>query len=246
MYSNDLDDKIIAFCKNDSFKGYVRKAINDEFFWRDILNKYNINNIVLEEINKIVPTKVKKEIKNIVPNMVEKELNNFIFNKLSEYVLKEVNNQVPIFLNNNYLMQQILNNHSVNLNQTLEIASRSILDKIVHDPSYHEITKMYLFAIEQKGDKKIAEIDNNFLQSYLDKQNQFENFIKEIKYITGKELEELKNKLNDLNKLVLNQTELKIKIKNLEKDNYNIKTWLYMTFFTGIISVSGYILMNLI
>lgn len=231
------EKEIAAFCKKEIFKQCVRQAINDELFWKDILQKYSVASIVREEMAREIPGKVKTEVGYIVPDLVEKKLNNFIANPLAAHIAKELNNQVPAFLANNYQMQQILASHSTNLNGILERAANDILNRIVHDPTHHELAQQHLQAIDAKGEAKIAEVNTRCQQMMVDHGYNFNTQVSAMKKQCDAELSELKDKLQKMEIFSKTLNDQQCKLRELQLQSINSNFWLNFNLINSLLSL---------
>lgn len=82
--------------------------------------------------------------------------NNFSLIYFNSHVSRSLAEQLPGFLNNNVQMQQILQQHSVVLNQQLSDAAHSVLDRVVNEDQYHTMTTRLSAAITQKSEDNLA------------------------------------------------------------------------------------------
>jgi hypothetical protein len=82
--------------------------------------------------------------------------NNFSLIYFNSHVSRSLSEQLPGFLNNNVQMQQILQQHSVELNQQLSDAAHSVLDRVVNEDQYHTMTTRLSAAITQKSEDNLA------------------------------------------------------------------------------------------
>ena len=91
----------------DRFKSTIRRVVQDEMFWRQLMDdtrfKFQIDSrlesfktSVMSSVESRVDTKVRDNLSYSVPGQVAKELNN----------------QMPGYLNNNHQMNLILQEHS--------------------------------------------------------------------------------------------------------------------------------------
>ena len=133
------------FCQKDVFKQYVRNAVNDEFFWREVFNNYRVGNLVESKLSDAIPNRV----------------NGYLNNVLSGLVAKEIINQLPNIVNSNYQMKQLLAEHSQNLHKSLEEAARKILKQIVNEDQYHEVNQEYFKAFENRTNASIQTFNRN-------------------------------------------------------------------------------------
>lgn len=131
-------------------KSVVHNEISKENFWRDIFNKINIDNHVLSYLQNNLPTHVQRQITILLPNMVS--------NRINEILPGLVRQQLEFQLQNNSIFNNIFDKHSQRLNSELEVKSNDILNKIVNDDKYHELTKLHLESIDYKGNNLLSEL----------------------------------------------------------------------------------------
>lgn len=216
----NIDDQLVAFCKKDLFKSYVKKAINDELFWRDFLNKYDLNEKIdirlNEKLNDKLPSRVKSQVEKIVPDLIEKEILKYINNQFLTQITREINLQIPAYLNNHQKMNEILLLHSNKLNSQLENSARNIMEKVVNDPSYNELINIHLQNTNNKCDEIIDNITKNTDQRLKKQINNFALDLDQIKEKINIDLFKLKTSLENVN--ILNK-----KINNLENANQELK-----------------------
>ena len=218
----NFNNDIVSFCQGNSFKRYVRQAINDEMFWHDLFNNMNINNNIDNRLAVIIPEKVKYQLESILPNMMETRYLNYITNRFPGQVAKEINNQFPIYLDNNYQMQQILDIHKKSLRQQLESNVREILDRICLDPKYQEVVNSHLATINHNAKQKIDEIESNAeIQSNTIKQE----FNREMVYMKNHMNQNLSSLTMQLSEMASLKKEL-IDIKEKQKNEVNKLQWI--------------------
>ena len=155
----NINGEIIAFCKTSDFKRYVRDAINDEIFWRNILKTYSVSSMVQSELNNKIPTQVQNEANKIVSSMVQDKLNNYTQFQIPAQVAKALSEQINNFLNNNAQMNQILATHSETLNLQLYNNAMKTLHEIVNEPQYHLVTNEHIKAIKSKYEDSLRIMD---------------------------------------------------------------------------------------
>ena len=114
------------------------------------------------------------------------------------------------YLSNSMQMNQILANHSHELNNTLEQNAKKIINRLINDPQYHKINKRYFDAFRDKGDDEINNCLEWIKQHYLTSMNNHLIDLNNLEYI--------KKQNNYLNK----------KIVELERTN---KVQSYFNFF---------------
>ena len=206
----DFDKNFASFCQGLDFQTYVRKAISDEIWLQSLISKLQISDTIDNKLQSKTPRIVKDELKRTLPSMVEKCIQEYILNKFPHTVSKEIGNQMPQYLNNNYQMQTILNDHKVYIQKQLEDQVSEILTRITKDPQYHEITNCHLATMSTKADNKLAEINLQTESQLAKNQDTFDKQLRTMKNTTNKEMGDLKNNLE--------KTEiLKLRLDNLEK-----------------------------
>lgn len=182
----NINGHIVAFCKTQDFKTYVRSAINDEMFWRDLFQKYNVQSAVRDELNNILPGKVKSEADKIVRKQVKEQLDNYTQFQIPCHVAKGLSEQITGFLNNNVQMNQIVVQHSQELNQQLYDNASQILSKVVNEEQYHEVTNLHISVMKQKYDNKLKSIEDS-AQRQLNRQDLY----------FGQKLTSIENQVNE-------------------------------------------------
>ncbi|XWV25624.1 putative ORFan [Tupanvirus deep ocean] len=219
----NVNDTIVSFCQGNSFKNYVRQAINDEMFWRDLFTNMNLNNNIDNRLTSKLPDQVKRELERILPDMMRTRYLDYIVNQFPNQVAKEINNQFPSYLNNNYQMQQILDTHKSSLKQQLESTVRDILDRISNDPKYQEVVQAHLQAIDYNGTQKIKEISDNADSQLKNIRNDFNQELYRMKNEVNSNLSNLSSQLSELQNI---KNEIS-NIKDKQRDDINKIHWLY-------------------
>ncbi|XWV26962.1 hypothetical protein QJ857_gp0087 [Tupanvirus soda lake] len=219
----NVNDTIVSFCQGSSFKNYVRQAINDEMFWRDLFTNMNLNNNIDNRLVTKIPDHVKRELERILPEMMRTRYLDYIVNQFPGQVSKEINNQIPNYLNNNYQMQQILDTHKSSLKQQLESTVRDILDRISNDPKYQEVVEAHLQTIDNNGTQKIKEISNNAYAQLKSIRSDFNQELDRMKNEVDTNMSELSSQLSELQNIKRDLNDLKEKQKNDINNTY----WMY-------------------
>lgn len=170
-----VESEIISFCKKELFKQYVREAINNEMFWRDIFDNFRIETRVDNHLNGKVPKMVKDNVEYLLPGLVAKQLSE----------------QLPTFLRQNAEMQRILGEHSKHLNQELEATARQHLKRIVEEEHYHEVNKAFFDAVRARADAGLEEVrkdgKNAIAQMRADCDGQLSHFTDTVGRLDGYE-----------------------------------------------------------
>lgn len=196
-----VNDRIVNFCQGTNFKTYVRQAINDELFWRDWISKLNLSETIENKLNSKLPSQVRDQVEKIIPTIIETKIMNYIIQNFPSQVAREIQTQMPVFLNNNYQMQEILKKHKDELKDELETKTREILNRVVNDPNYHEVTSYHLAAIDAKGGDKIQEIDNKASDQRRTNQHVFDEQLAKMQTKVNNDLGNLKNSLDEVKTL---------------------------------------------
>jgi hypothetical protein len=214
---------------------YVKQVINDEFFWRDLVARLNLSNIISSELSTTLPNYVKNEVERILPSMIETKFLHYVIEKLPGHVGKEISAQMPSYLNNNTQMQQLFEHHKSSLRLQLESTVKEILDRLVNDPKYQEITNFHLAAINSRSDEKINEISRYAETQRKQQQFKFEQELHQMKLLVNQDMSELKNSLNEVQQLKLEITNVK---EHYANEISNIK-WIMAGASALIITITG-------
>lgn len=197
----NVNGAIVEFCTTDKFKKYVRQAVNDQMFWRDMLQQISINSLVQTELNNKLPTQVQNEAQKIVTNMVMTKLNDYTNNQLPSHVAKELNAQVTSYLNNNVAMQNILAYHSTNLTNELMRIATETLNKLVAEPQYQMTTNAHLNVMQEKCNRQLAAIETSCNNQLAANSLAFNKQLVELKEKNEREMASLKASLDKVDKL---------------------------------------------
>ena len=235
----NIDDKLVTFCKGTDFKTYVKQAINDELFWRDIFSRWNLSDSIENKLNNKLPLHVKSEVERILPGIFETKFLQFMTYQFPAHVSKEINSQMPLYLNNNHTMQQILDTHKASLKSLLEKSVTEIMDRIVTDPKYNEVVNAHLSSIDAKGIETLKEIMDNAANQLATNNATFNSKLAEMKSKMDTEMSNLRSELSNL-------SELKNKMEKMEKrykkDITNLQ-WIIASAII-VVPVVAYILFN--
>ena len=140
----------------DRFKTTIRRVVQDEMFWRQLLDDNRWNSRVdtkLDRFETRMNSNIETQIALKLPSGVREQLSA----TLPGQVAKELNHQIPGYLNNNHQMTILLDAHSDRLKAELEERARKYLERFVADEKYHEVNRMYFRAFEDKGEQEISE-----------------------------------------------------------------------------------------
>lgn len=217
-----FDDKIVSFCEGSNFRKYVRSAINDELFWRDIVAKMNLSTTIDDRLSSKLPSETRTQIEKMLPDMLKVRFIEYITEKFPAQVTREIKAQLPEYLNNSYQMQEILNKHKIALTEQLDATVRKIMEKIVNDPAHQEVCNAHLAAIDYKGELKINEISQKAESQMRDNKSRFDQELSQMKVSVSQEMFELKNSLSEVK--LLNQR-IETMNRKHEKEITNLK-WL--------------------
>lgn len=232
-----FNSNLVTFCQGSDFKTYVRQAINDEFFWRDLLGQLKLSETIETKIsNKLhkLPSLVKTELEKTLPDMMQRKFMEYVMNQLPGQITKEMNSQLPTYLNNNYQMQTILEKHKESLSNCLEIKVKEILNRIVNDPTYQEITNTQLSIMDQKTERKLREMEHTFNQDRENIRAILTNDMQTLQQSLAK-VDKLQKTLNNIQTTYTNDM-IKIQKKH-EQDMSGI--WMFTGVFFSILGFSA-------
>jgi DNA anti-recombination protein RmuC len=226
--------ELVTFCGTQDFKTYVRAAINDELFWRDMFNKMSVNDMVRRELDNKIPS-IKNDVvnearhiaTNTANNVANDKLNNYSQYQLPGHIAKALQDQVTSYLNNNVQMNQILTNHSQSLNQQLYATAQEILAKLVAEPQFqqiqiahtHQMTlsfNEFMEKIRISANQQLDANTNQFKVQMSDMQKQVKEELKTISE-ANRRLDDLSDKLvktiNNVHKLEEQNNSLSLSMK---------------------------------
>lgn len=201
-----FDSCLNDFCCSEKFKTSVRNTVRDEMFWRDLMQNNNINIMVKDELNKQIPNQVKSEASLIVDRMVDDKLNNYVTYNLPSQVVKVMSDQMPYYLNNSVQMQNILAQHSQNLNQQLYNSATETLNNLTNEEQYHHVTNSHLNAMTKRFDNNLNTLNYNAEKQLNDQKTNFNNSLKTMQDQVNNEIsfvKECNNKFDSLESKVI-------------------------------------------
>jgi len=216
------------YTRTSEFANSVRNVVNDELFWRDIFQKYDVNEKVRNETNKILPDKVSSEVNKLIPTLVNSQLENYSKYIVPSLVSKSMSEQINNYLDNNNSMNKILELHSCGLNSKLESKADELLTSIVNDEKHHILTNKHIDSSVKKYNEQL-EIINNDAKKNL-RQNQ-ENFNEELKNISEKVTREISTVSNANNRMDASDKY----IKDLENRLQTTQNW----FSVALVALAG-------
>lgn len=158
-----------SFCETDSFKRYVRAAVQDELFWDQLLNDHRVARRATEEANRETKTYLSQHLNSLVHQQVVKEL--------------------PNVVNDSHQTQQMLNKHQVQLNHSLQQESRAILNRIVNEDQYHEVNRHYFEAFNRRADQCLTNVNQRCEQTLTQltrEINRLDNYEQRLNYFNQK------------------------------------------------------------
>ena len=224
----NVNGQIVAFCKTSNFTQYVRAAVNDEMFWRDLLHRYNVSSEVNNEIERTLPHRVSTEAQKIVSQMVGDQLESYTKFQIPSHVSKALADQVTGFLNNHVQMTQLFNEHSQKLNMQLYNSAEGTLKKIVNEPQYHQVTNAHIAAVKSQYEESLRAINTEAGNQLVHNESIFKSQLETMKQNVKDEirtLNETNQKLDDVNK----------QIEELKKENGSLRWTLYVV--TGVFTM---------
>jgi len=191
-----------SFCRQDVFKRYVRAAINDEYFWQNIIQRMQVTNMVDSHINEQVPSRVRQHLDDVLAGRVSQE------------ILK----QLPHILDNNHRMQQILAEQRTSMTETLERAGREVVERIVNEDQYHEVNQAYFDTFKRKGDVGLSNFEDRGSLAIQQMEDDCKNRLSEL----SERLNETRIYQDKTNELQNRLTELENQISWLRYSLYSL------------------------
>ncbi len=170
-----------SFCQTETFRSYVRSAINNNSFLDIILEDYRLNSIISSKLDDKLPQKVKEQLRIQLPDMV------------TSNIVK----QLPSILNNDVTMQNILATHRDKLNIAISNSAKQIIENITNDPEYHEVNKKYFNAFENRGTASIRSFEQKNNATILQLKNECDRVTKELKTKLDQN-DKLEERINEL------------------------------------------------
>ncbi len=203
-----INGQIVAYCQTNDFTTAVRRAVNDEMFWRDLLQKYNVTSTVQNELTRYLPSAVQLEANKIVGSMVQSQLDNYTKIQIPSHVAKCLAEQITGFLNHHTQMNEILEKHSKDLNGKLSVSAKKTLDEVTNEPQYHKVTESHLDNMTKRFEAKMKELDSQSSSQLSQQQSTFNSALATMKKQVTDEVQALKDantklgeqerKINDL------------------------------------------------
>ena len=187
-----VNGQIVAYCKTPDFTEQVRNAINNEMFWRDILQRYSVSDLVKQELNSTIPQKVRDEARIIVGSMVQTQLDNYSKINLPAHVSEALSKQLSGFLNDSSRMNQILSEHSNKLNQELASSAATTLARVANEEQYHEVTRAHLGAMTDRFNTVMKDIQTKHTDQLNSQDRLFQQKLESIQKQVTDEIKDLK------------------------------------------------------
>lgn len=225
----NVNGEIVAFCQTSDFKKYVRDAVNNEMFWRTLLDTWRIDSKIKDEVsNQLSNTHkvrdiVKIEAHSVTEKLVKNELDNYTTFQIPSHVSKALSEQITGFLNNNIQMNQILTQHSQNQNQSLYNSAMETLNRVANEPQYHMVTTAHLGAMDMKFNENMKCIEEKANNELVRHRNSFNIQLHEFTTKVNNELKivtETNTRMNNMERQVM---DLSNKIHKLEESNTLLK-----------------------
>ena len=234
--------EIKSLFKTPQFKVYVRDVVKESDFWAQCLEDSRIKNKIEIEVRRHMD-EIKKKVKKIKTN-TEESLSRDLRNKLRNLtdnipgkVAQEISIQMPNYLDNNYKMREILDQHSKDLTNALEEIARQKLDQIANEDQYHLVTKSFTDAIQNKGNIAISNFEAYSGQILSQQQHTFSNELLKMKNTVNTTTNNLTTKFNELNSY-------KMKLNELEESNKSLNNMIFgmgLSLGFGLASIVGYL-----
>jgi hypothetical protein len=241
--NQSIQTAFIQFCQEERFKTYVHNAIDNELFWRGILQRYQLDSQVESKMNSY-KTALKQDIKDSVNIDVNNKLQNYTHNSLPGNITKELQNQVPLFLSNNHQMQNILGSHILQLQNELSSVSRQILDKITNEEKYQTVTASHLNSMSMRYnesvEKQLSENTMKFDKQIILSNDLIDTTLKRIASNADTAMEKVNNFNTTISTLTTKIGILEMKLEKV-KNQYTAKDYLLIVWGTGMTAFCTYL-----
>jgi len=202
MIQTELTSKIPRMVKHE-----IQSQVPDmlKYNMRD-----NIAYIVTQLLKETMPTIVNNEAHNVI----NQKMTEYVSNQLPNYVLKTLADQLPSYLNNHFQMNQILSTHIAYLDTHLHTSAMEIMDKVVNDDKYHQVTIAHLATLDERY---YAELSR--LQRSADKQLEFNDVT--FNDHLEKFQKQVNHKTNIIREIYIKHDLLDHRLKNIEQNYEN-------------------------
>lgn len=179
------------YINSDEFSTRVYQIVNQERFWRDLARSFQIESQIRNETEKQLKYALNGNMLLKIQQTARDEVANIIAGK----VAREIQQQLPSYLDQNGSMQNILGDHVERVNRSLEQKVSEILKNIVEDPKYHEINKLYFEAFKRNADAAIGDMKTQAQVVQTDLQQQVTDKLQVITQLQSRisELERITN-----------------------------------------------------
>lgn len=119
-----IEDRLVAFCRKEAFKKFVRQAVNDELFRKQMLEDFRIDAKIENQVNERVVVAVRDYLRSVLDNKV----------------INEVSRQLPNAVEDSYQLQRIVSEHQVHVDSVMKKQAVDITRQI--NESRAEVTAM--------------------------------------------------------------------------------------------------------
>ena len=209
-----LNNDFITFCATQNFKNYVKEAINDELFWRDIFGKYSLENT----IDSTLQAKMRK-IREEIKTTIDDQISHFATYSVPGLVSKSLNDQISIFLLNNAQMQNMLHIHLDKTKEQIKITAHDIMDKISNEDKYHTMMIKSGESLDNRINDIIRIEEMRFNSKLIEMQNHFNNYLNEINTNIASKIKHIDNLEITVSEHQKDINELKRNITVLQKND---------------------------
>lgn len=224
---SNFSTEIVAFCQKEAFKTYVRNAVNDQMFWRDILQQLQIDNQVKTALaNANISGQVQGHLDRAnITQRVREQVDDKLKAQISGLVVTELLKALPNMLRDNAQMQQILGQHSAELTVQLGEVARQHLEQIVNEDQYHQVHQAFFNAVDQRANDAIAQFNQKGNQA-----------IAQMKADCQANLQQFNQQMGQVGTCLGDVSNLKKDVADLRRQNEKLETEGTVTFWGWMIT----------
>lgn len=269
-----------------AFERAVRDVIQEKSFLDTWIENMRIESKVDTALDSKLPGKMTAILDDKLPGKVERELRNQLSTEINKTIMPKViakitqelkdysrdtipdrvkavmTEQIAIYLNSHVTMRNILDSHSIRIQNELSgISDKSVADlsrvatdtlsRVVNEAQYHVVTDLHISAMKTKYDNALTVINDNAIQqigtindalsSQLAKNDAaFAKQLSDTQKLVNDELTEIRLKEQQMKDIQKVNEELEIRVKLLSNSLNTLQNICIVGFGSLVVSV-GYI-----
>ena len=204
----------------------MKEIIQNKSFSEQFLHAVELES----KVNSRVDIKVKEKMKNVksaneknvreMKELVPREIRA----QITDAVANEIQKQLPVYLNSNYQMQEILRTHIEKVTRELDASVRNHVHKIVNEDQYHIVNDAFFKAANSRVDSAIAEANVSFVATANYQRDCIDGFKSEIKKDCDSTMDELRDGVKQLRDCKNRMSKMETTISKLQKQLSDAKT----------------------